>query len=72
MGSWRRAVEHQVLLAVRERERVAVDGDLPDDRVPEGFRQRRRGLHIVPLPEPGDRASMVTGAIVPVDGGAGA
>jgi hypothetical protein len=35
MGSWRRAVEHEALVAVRERERVAVDGDLPDERVTE-------------------------------------
>lgn len=41
MGSWRRGVEHEVLVAVGERERVAVDGDLPDDRGGPAGRARR-------------------------------
>lgn len=50
--SGRCAVEHQVLVAVREREGVAVDGDVPEERVPEGLREHRRRLHVVAFPEP--------------------
>jgi hypothetical protein len=46
-----------VLVSVCERERVAVDGDVADDRVAEGFREHRRGLNVVPLPEPGERGT---------------
>ncbi len=80
MGSWRRPVGHEVLVAVRECKRVAVDSDLSDDRVTEGLREH---LPLGRLAEPhqiaeaaawllSDLASYVTGASVPVDGGAGA
>jgi len=31
-----------------------VDGDLAEGRVAEGLREHRRGLHVVPFPEPGE------------------
>src|SRR6266700_5982918 len=59
MGSFRRGVQHEMLVAVGEREGVAVDGDLPDDRVPERLREHRRRLHVMPLPEPGELGAAV-------------
>src|ERR1700728_1631113 len=59
MGSWRRGVQHEVLVAVGEREGVAVDGDLSDDRVPERLGEHRRRLHVMPLPEPGELGAAV-------------
>src|ERR1700755_2254364 len=59
-GSLRRAVQHEVLVAVGEREGVAVDGDFPDDWVPERLGERRRRLHVMPLPEPGEVRAAVS------------
>jgi hypothetical protein len=55
----RRGVQHEVLIAVGEREGVAVDGDLPDSPVTERLREHRRRLHVVPLPEPGELGAAV-------------
>src|SRR5690349_17660146 len=59
-GSLRRGVQHEVLVAVGEREGVAVDGDFPDDWVPERLGERRRRLHVMPLPEPGELKAAVS------------